>query len=223
MGGKIATHRRPSGDSAKLRFEDVGFVTCSRDPSLGFCRVFQPEKRHQIQFRMWQWHHLEVVSVDLFDEMFRGAQCSAHGRKNFSHPKNTPFSLGRKPNNLKMFMKNPLHSLQVANSTPKIHFLKVCSLPNLCLTKIPSEKKKTKPSSCSPYQNQPPKKWVLANNQPPNLERQSTPQLDQKNWEALQLLDLPSYLEPNIILMNSVSWRNPNLLREVSVVGFGVV
>lgn len=72
-----------------------------------------------------------------------GAQCSAHGRKNCSHPKNTPFSLGRKPNNLKMFMKNPLHSLQVAKSTPENSRTKsLTSLPNLCLTKIKSEKKK---------------------------------------------------------------------------------
>ena len=42
---------------------------------------------------------------------------------------------------------------------------------------------------------------------------------DPKNWEALQLLDLPSSLEPNIILMNSVSWRNPQCWRKFQLWG----
>lgn len=54
------------------------------------------------------------------------------GGKTVHTPKKKTFSLGRKPNNLKIFMKNPLHSLQVANSTPKNSRKKRFLLTSFC-------------------------------------------------------------------------------------------
>ena len=81
----------------------------------------------------------------------------------------------------------------------------------MCLTKIQSEKKIP--------QSSPTKSATKNGSLQISHQLEHINSFGPKNWEALQLLDLPSSLEPNIILMNSVSWRKPQCWEEVSVVG----
>lgn len=112
-GGKIATNRRPSGD-CQGAFWRRRIVTCSGNPSLGFCRGFSTGKKASDSVQ-------DVAMASSGSGFCRFVWWDVQGRtmlspweeKLFTPPQKKPSLWEESPTTWRCSSRNPLHSLQL--------------------------------------------------------------------------------------------------------------